>query len=157
MLRLLTRRLFLTALAASATMLAASTLPSAAQSTTLRYATGTDAQTLDPQFVTDIPTSRVVTQIHETLVYPNAEGEMEPVLAESWSVSDDNLSWTFKLREGVTFHDGTSFNAEAVKFTFDRIIDPAANSPSSTTACCATSGWIAAPPGMRLPRASGPN
>src|SRR5687768_3807802 len=48
----------------------------------IRYATGTDAQTLDPQFVTDIPTARVVTQIHETLVYPNSAGEMVGVLAE---------------------------------------------------------------------------
>lgn len=134
MLRLLTRRLFLTALAASATMLAASTMPSAAQSTTLRYATGTDAQTLDPQFVTDIPTSRVVIQLHETLVYPNAEGEIQPVLAESWTVSEDNLSWTFKLRQGVTFHDGTPFNAEAVKFTFDRILAEETGSPRKSSA-----------------------
>ncbi|WP_274629375.1 glutathione ABC transporter substrate-binding protein [Arvimicrobium flavum] len=134
MLRLLTRRLFLTAFAASATMLAASTIPSAAQTSVLRYATGTDAQTLDPQFVTDIPTSRVVMQLHETLVYPNAEGDIQPVLAESWTVSEDNLSWTFKLREGVTFHDGTPFNADAVKFTFDRILAEATGSPRKSSA-----------------------
>jgi ABC-type transport system substrate-binding protein len=96
-------------------------VPAFAQDGTFRYATGTDALTLDPQFVTDIPTARVVNQIFETLVYPDADGEMQGVLATDWSVSEDNLSWTFNLRDGVTFHDGTPFNAEAVKFTFDRI------------------------------------
>jgi len=45
----------------------------------------------------------------------------EPALAESWELSPDKLTWTFKLREGVTFHDGTPFNADAVLFQFDRI------------------------------------
>lgn len=134
MLRQFTRRFFISAVAASATMLAASTLPAAAQKNVLRYATGTDAQTLDPQFVTDIPTSRVVTKLHETLVYPDADGNMQAVLAESWTVSDDKLSWTFKLREGVMFHDGTPFNAEAVKFTFDRILTKENGSPRASSA-----------------------
>ena len=67
--------------------------------------------------------------IHQTLVYPDLEGNTQPVLAESWSVSEDKLTWTFKLRKGVAFHDGTPFNAEAVKYTFDRIKDPAIGSP----------------------------
>ena len=44
-------------------------------------------------------------------------------MAESWTLSDDQLTWTFKLRQGQKFHDGTPFNAEAVKFAFDRILD----------------------------------
>jgi peptide/nickel transport system substrate-binding protein len=101
---------------------------------TLVYATGTDATTLDPQFVTDVPTSRMVMQIHQTLVYPDLKGNIQPVLAESWTVSDDKLTWTFKLRKGVTFHDGTPFNAESVKYTFDRIKDPEIGSPRKSTA-----------------------
>ena len=101
---------------------------------TLIYATGTDAHTLDPQFVTDVPTSRMVMHIHQTLVYPDLEGNIQPVLAESWSVSDDKLTWTFKLRKGVTFHDGTPFNAESVKYTFDRINDPDIGSPRKSAA-----------------------
>jgi peptide/nickel transport system substrate-binding protein len=101
---------------------------------TLAYATGTDATTLDPQFVTDVPTSRMVMHIHETLVYPDVEGNMQPILAESWSISDDKLTWTFKLRKGVQFHDGTPFNAEAVKYTFDRIQDPEIGSPRKSAA-----------------------
>lgn len=101
---------------------------------TLTYATGTDANTLDPQFVTDVPTSRVVMWIHQTLVYPDLQGKMQPVLAESWSVSEDKLHWTFKLRQGVKFQDGTPFTAEAVKYTFERIKDPAIGSPRKSTA-----------------------
>ena len=50
-------------------------------------------------------------------------GEIVPVLATSWSLSEDQLSWTFNLREGVMFHDGTDFNADVVKFNFDRVMD----------------------------------
>ena len=96
---------------------------------TLVYATGTDVQTLDPQFVTDVPTSRIVANIHETLVKADEKGAIQPCLATSWTTSDDKLTWTFKLRAGVRFHDGTPFNAAAVKATFDRMRDPATGSP----------------------------
>ena len=96
---------------------------------TLVYATGTDVQTLDPQFVTDVPTSRIVANIHETLVKADEKGTIQPCLATSWTTSDDKLTWTFKLRQGVRFHDGTPFNAAAVKATFDRMRDPATGSP----------------------------
>ena len=72
--------------------------------------------------------------IHQTLVYPDLEGKMQPVLAESWTVSEDKLNWTFKLRKGIKFHDGTPFNAAAVKYTFDRIKDPEIGSPRKSTA-----------------------
>ncbi|MDB4443962.1 glutathione ABC transporter substrate-binding protein [bacterium] len=95
----------------------------------LTYATGTDALTLDPQFIKDVPTSRVIQHMHETLVARDINMTFIPGLAVSWSVSEDNLTWTFKLRKGVTFHDGAPFNAEAVKFTFERIKDPEIGSP----------------------------
>ncbi|MDP2625655.1 MAG: ABC transporter substrate-binding protein [Candidatus Rokubacteria bacterium] len=101
---------------------------------TLVYATGTDALTLDPQFVTDVPTARAVMHIHETLVYQDDEGKIVPGLAESWSVSADKLTWTFKLRKGVRFHDGTPFNAQAVKHSLDRLLNPATGSPRRSTA-----------------------
>ena len=105
---------------------------------TLVYATGTDVQTLDPQFVTDIPTARIVANIHETLVKADEKGEIQPCLATSWSTSDDKLTWTFKLREGVRFHDGTPFNAAAVKATFDRMRDPATGSPRRSSLAAIT-------------------
>jgi peptide/nickel transport system substrate-binding protein len=49
---------------------------------------------------------------------------VEPGLAESWEISDDGLVYTLHLRQGVKFHDGTDFNAEAVKFNLERQIDP---------------------------------
>ena len=101
---------------------------------TLIYATGTDALTLDPQFVTDVPTSRAVMQIHETLVKYDLDMNIVPCLAEAWEVSSDQLTWTFRLRKGVKFQDGTPFNAEAVKYTFDRIVDPATASPRKSSA-----------------------
>ena len=53
-----------------------------------------------------------------------AYGELQGDLAESWSVSDDKLTWTFKLRQGVTWHDGEPFTADDVKFTFDTFMNP---------------------------------
>ena len=66
--------------------------------------------------VTDVPTSRIVMWIHDTLVFRDTQGNLIPQLATSWEVSEDKLSWTFHLREGVTFQDGTPFTAEAVKY-----------------------------------------
>lgn len=54
-------------------------------------------------------------------------------LAESWTVSDDGLEWTFHLRPGVTWHDGVDFTATDVKFTFDTVMNPAVNSPLQST------------------------
>ncbi len=58
-------------------------------------------------------------------------GKIVPGLAESWEVSPDAKEFTFKLKQGVKFHDGTPFNADAVKFTFDRVMDPATKAGQS--------------------------
>ena len=63
--------------------------------------------------------------LFDTLTYLDDRGEAQPRLALSWSHSDDFKTWTFKLRSGVKFHDGTPFNAQAVKENFDRQKDPA--------------------------------
>jgi nickel ABC transporter nickel/metallophore binding protein len=60
--------------------------------------------------------------VYEPLVRYAADGSIVPALAESWEISPDGLTWTFTLREGVTFQDGTPFNAEAVKWNFERWI-----------------------------------
>ncbi|MBC7259584.1 MAG: ABC transporter substrate-binding protein [Chloroflexi bacterium] len=65
-----------------------------------------------------------LTSVYDPLVWQTQEGEFVPGLAERWEVSPDGRVYTFYLRKGVKFHDGTPFNAEAVKFSFDRIVDP---------------------------------
>lgn len=80
-----------------------------------------DAVSLDPADVTDGESSAVVVNIFEPLIrFQREKTSIEPALAESWEFSDDKLTWTFHLRKGVTFHDGTPLNAEAVKFNYDR-------------------------------------
>jgi len=57
----------------------------------------------------------ILNNTYETLVYYNYEtGKVDPMLAESWSTSEDGKSWTFEIKQGVKFHDGADLNAEAV-------------------------------------------
>lgn len=88
---------------------------------TLVFATAGDPKVLDPAFASDGESFRVARQIFEGLV-TTGEGtaEIEPALATDWESSPDGLTWTFNLREGVTFHDGTAFDGAAVCTNFDR-------------------------------------
>lgn len=78
---------------------------------------------LDPVIAPDIGSVMVNKVIFPGLVRPDEDLRPTPDLALSWSTSDDGLSTTFKLRPGVTWHDGKPFTAEDVKFTFDQILD----------------------------------
>jgi peptide/nickel transport system substrate-binding protein len=95
----------------------------------LSVAIGTDASTFDPHFTTDSATEVLNKNLYNNLVRFNAKMEIVPDLAQRWEVSPDGLTWTFSLREGVTFHDGTAFNAGAVKTCFDRLLDEKTGSP----------------------------
>ena len=90
--------------------------------TTLVYAQGADPRGLDPHLVDDGESAKVTFQIYEGLLkYAKDSTDIEPCLAEELpTVSDDGLTYTFKLRKGVKFHDGTDFNADAVKFNVER-------------------------------------
>jgi peptide/nickel transport system substrate-binding protein len=81
-----------------------------------------DVATSDSAFSQDSNTSYVLNQVVEGLVglKPGTIDELAPALAKSWTVSDDGLTYTFKLQEGVKFHDGTDFNAEAVCYNYNR-------------------------------------
>jgi peptide/nickel transport system substrate-binding protein len=92
-----------------------------AEGGTLVFAGASDPVALDGALVSDGESLRVITQIFETLVaLKPGTTEPEPGLAESWEANDDGTVWTFKIREGVTFHDGEPLDAEAVCFNFDR-------------------------------------
>lgn len=88
-----------------------------------------DATNLDPHFITDIPSANVLYQkVYETLVTFDKDMKIVPGLAKSWEQTDD-ITWEFTLNEGITFHDTSKFNADAVKKTLDRLIDPKTGSP----------------------------
>src|SRR3990170_2109973 len=88
---------------------------------TLVFGTAGDPKVLDPSLASDGESLRVARQIFETLVRPEEGGtKVTPGLAESWTPDSTGTVWTFKLRSGVKFHDGTDFNAEAVCVNFNR-------------------------------------
>ena len=78
---------------------------------------------LDPHKTSAYFSFEVLENVFDTLVEPDADLEMRPALAESWEVSADQLLWTFRLRPGVTFHDGSPLTADDVVFSYRRIID----------------------------------
>lgn len=83
-----------------------------------------EPKSLDPAAVTAVNDFRILMNIYDGLVrYKSGTLEVEPALATSWEISDDGTVYTFQLREGVTFHDGSPFNAQAVKFNFDRMLN----------------------------------
>src|SRR4029453_6943007 len=80
---------------------------------------------LDPPQVTDLNSNRVSRRVAETLVaFAEENTQIVPWLAESWTISKDGLWYTFKLRKGIKFHDGTPLDAEAVKFSIERQFNP---------------------------------
>src|SRR5262245_26239159 len=80
--------------------------------------------TLDPHASPSAVTYQIIASVTESLTHRGPDGKLLPWLAESWTAAPGGRSVTFKLRRDVKFHDGTPFNAEAVKFNFDRIVDP---------------------------------
>ena len=86
-------------------------------------AIGGEPDQLDPQKTSAYFSFEVLENVFDTLVEPDANLEMKPALAQSWTVSPDQLEWTFKLRPGVRWHDGSAFTADDVVYSYRRIID----------------------------------
>lgn len=83
-----------------------------------------EPKSMDPHAVTAVNDFRILVNLYDGLVrYRDGTLEVEPALATSWEVSADGTVYTFALREGVTFHDGTPFDAAAVTFNFERMLD----------------------------------
>jgi len=96
-----------------------------ASAETLRWARAGDSLTLDPHAQNEGPTSAMAHQIMETLVMRDHSGALVPSLATEWAPSEENPNvWVFKLREGVTFHDGAEFDSEDVVFSLNRAMTP---------------------------------
>ena len=88
----------------------------------LRWTSQGDALTMDPHSQNESPTIAFNGQIYEALVARDIEMNLVPELAESWTASPDG--WTFKLRQGVTFHDGADFTAEDVAVSYTHLTLP---------------------------------
>ena len=83
-----------------------------------------EPKSLDPATVTAVNDFRILMNLYDGLVrYKDGTLEVEPALAKSWTISEDGKTYTFSLRSGISFHDGSSFDAGAVKFNFDRMLN----------------------------------
>lgn len=111
-------------------LLAAAPDPASAQAAgELRVALPWTPENLDPTMNLSSIRAKVGVSMFDSLVGRDADNRIVPQLAESWKALDDR-TWQFRLRRGVVFHDGEPFNAEAVRFTFERVLDPGQKSPN---------------------------
>ncbi|WP_299280943.1 ABC transporter substrate-binding protein [uncultured Tateyamaria sp.] len=111
-----------TSLLSAALLLSSTALVSAE---TLKWARAGDALTLDPHAQNEGPTHTIRHQMYEPLIIRDTTGTFEPALATEWAPKEDDPNvWVFKLREGVTFHDGAAFTAEDVVFSYERAKQP---------------------------------
>jgi peptide/nickel transport system substrate-binding protein len=92
-------------------------------------AVGIDLDTLDPPQMTTTTVANIVDYSVETLTQLDKSGQTVPGLATSWDLSGDGRTMTLQLRKGVTFQDGSPFDAEAVKYNLERLLDPKVESP----------------------------
>ncbi|QKV19124.1 ABC transporter substrate-binding protein [Oricola thermophila] len=94
--------------------------------TTITAALASEPQSLDPIYDTDLPALNVFYNVYDQLTAIDFEGKVSPALAEEWFASEDLKTWTFKLRSGASFHDGSPVTAADVVFTYETAMnDPA--------------------------------
>ena len=100
---------------------------SLASAETFRWAGTTDPQTMDPHAVNSAPVLGFLNNVYEGLVRRGKDMAIEPALATSWEPIGDGEGWRFFLREGVSFHDGSAFDADDVVFSYERASNEAAD------------------------------
>lgn len=105
------------------------TPPPAAAKKTIKVGTPADVTNVDPHLATDLYSGMAFAQIFEPLLQVDLSGKTVPSLATEWKVADDNVTWTFTIRQNVKFHDGTPMTVEDVKYSLERILDQAIASP----------------------------
>lgn len=113
---------------------AATTAPAAAPKAptgTLTIAQGVDAESMDPYVTTSGASKGMLWTVFDRLVYRDTDLAIKPGLALAWKTVDDN-TWEMTLRQGVKFHNGEDFNADVVKYSFARFVDPAVKNGYST-------------------------
>src|SRR5918994_6703809 len=115
---------------AAALLFSVSLAPAYAAKTSLVVGMPIEPPGLDPTIAAPVAIREVTwANIYEGLVRIDRNGKVQPLLAKSWEVSSDGLTYTFRLQQGVKFHDGKAFSSADVKFAFDR-----ARAPKSTNA-----------------------
>lgn len=98
---------------------------SMASATTLKWARAGDSLTLDPHAQNEGPTHTLAHQMYEPLLHRDMAGQITPALATSWKALDDNPNvWRFDIRQGVTFHDGATMDADDVVYSLKRAMKP---------------------------------
>lgn len=96
----------------------------------LRFGTnGQEGTCLDPHGTASTTGALTAVPFSDSLIWQTKAGKLEPWLADSWDISPDGLTYTFHLRKGVTFTDGSTWNADALKINLDHMVDPATKSP----------------------------
>lgn len=106
------------------------TIAAMAKNDTLVIGSGAEAIGLDPRLETDVPSFERINVIMEPLLKFDVDMNLTALLAKEWTVSEDTMTITFKLQEGVSWHDGTPFTAEDVKYTFEWVLDPENAAPN---------------------------
>ena len=123
--------------------------PGPAQAAELVIAQGVDAEAVDPHLSYTTATMNIYLHIFDGLLHRDAGLAIRPALATAWRLVDDN-SWEFDLRPGVTFHDGSPFTAEDVKFSIERVLDPAFKSQLAPNINAVTRVEVVDPHKVRL-------
>ena len=100
--------------------------------TDVNYGLSSDIASLDPVYTTDQISTILYRQLYDTLIVKGEDGTWQPKLAESWELSDDEMVYTFHLRQDVKFHDGSGMTAEDVAYSVNRAIESAATGASMT-------------------------
>ena len=126
------RKLHASALAlACAGLLLATGVQADAKDLKLRWGVGMEVSTLDPAYQTNNWELATGYNMYDSLVWPDAEAGVKPWIAESWTVSEDGKTWTFKIRDGMKFHDGAPLTADDVAFSMQRLLT--LNGPNATS------------------------